>query len=122
DGIRDFHVTGVQTCALPICFIATQARKKNLLPLERGAVEKVMERMTRLTSDKERLLSHSRALNDLICEADHWATARGGATITAADVETAIAAHIRRSDRMRERTQEQFRRGTMILDTSGERI
>src|SRR5690606_39599586 len=21
DGIRDFHVTGVQTCALPICFI-----------------------------------------------------------------------------------------------------
>lgn len=103
-------------------FIATQARKKNLLPLERGAVEKVMERMTRLTSDKERLLSHSRALNDLICEADHWATARGGATITAADVETAIAAHIRRSDRMRERTQEQFRRGTMILATSGERI
>src|SRR5690606_39745444 len=22
DGIRDFHVTGVQTCALPICFCA----------------------------------------------------------------------------------------------------
>src|SRR5690606_39479483 len=22
DGIRDFHVTGVQTCALPICWIA----------------------------------------------------------------------------------------------------
>src|SRR5690606_40216307 len=21
DGIRDFHVTGVQTCALPICFV-----------------------------------------------------------------------------------------------------
>src|SRR5690606_39958559 len=21
DGIRDFHVTGVQTCALPICFL-----------------------------------------------------------------------------------------------------
>src|SRR5690606_39437394 len=24
DGIRDFHVTGVQTCALPICFAITQ--------------------------------------------------------------------------------------------------
>src|SRR5690606_40091105 len=23
DGIRDFHVTGVQTCALPICAIAS---------------------------------------------------------------------------------------------------
>src|SRR5207302_5635879 len=25
DGIRDFHVTGVQTCALPICQLAGQA-------------------------------------------------------------------------------------------------
>src|SRR5690606_40047430 len=25
DGIRDFHVTGVQTCALPICFHRNQA-------------------------------------------------------------------------------------------------
>src|SRR5690606_38125322 len=23
DGIRDFHVTGVQTCALPICYVET---------------------------------------------------------------------------------------------------
>src|SRR5690606_40745137 len=23
DGIRDFHVTGVQTCALPICILAS---------------------------------------------------------------------------------------------------
>src|SRR5690606_39921275 len=25
DGIRDFHVTGVQTCALPISILATQS-------------------------------------------------------------------------------------------------
>src|SRR5690606_40259804 len=25
DGIRDFHVTGVQTCALPICSLAAAA-------------------------------------------------------------------------------------------------
>src|SRR5690606_40905591 len=28
DGIRDFHVTGVQTCALPICFIMTKNNEK----------------------------------------------------------------------------------------------
>src|SRR5690606_40906817 len=27
DGIRDFHVTGVQTCALPICFHLFQFQK-----------------------------------------------------------------------------------------------
>src|SRR5690606_21598873 len=32
DGIRDFHVTGVQTCALPICItIAPQAMGKSIL-------------------------------------------------------------------------------------------
>src|SRR5690606_5636273 len=28
DGIRDFHVTGVQTCALPICRGICRARKR----------------------------------------------------------------------------------------------
>src|SRR5690606_40335438 len=27
DGIRDFHVTGVQTCALPICFLSRMTEK-----------------------------------------------------------------------------------------------
>src|SRR5690606_40655077 len=44
DGIRDFHVTGVQTCALPICFIAFDTettgfdRKEDRI-LSLGAVE-----------------------------------------------------------------------------------
>src|SRR5690606_26713399 len=34
DGIRDFHVTGVQTCALPICCVGTYS----VYPRERGYV------------------------------------------------------------------------------------
>src|SRR5690606_40551852 len=30
DGIRDFHVTGVQTCALPISFLASKQRLQNI--------------------------------------------------------------------------------------------
>src|SRR5690606_39885929 len=33
DGIRDFHVTGVQTCALPILCVTTKPKSQNL-PLE----------------------------------------------------------------------------------------
>jgi lon-related putative ATP-dependent protease len=103
-------------------FIATEARKKNLLPLERGAVEQVMERMTRLTSDKERLSNHTRSLSDLLSEADYWAASRKASFIAGEDVKQAIKAHTYRSDRMRERTQEQFERGTMMLDTSGAKV
>src|SRR5690606_39796851 len=30
DGIRDFHVTGVQTCALPICIVETRLARAML--------------------------------------------------------------------------------------------
>src|SRR5436309_3988202 len=33
DGIRDFHVTGVQTCALPILRIAPRAQLALLVPI-----------------------------------------------------------------------------------------
>src|SRR5690606_41184912 len=36
DGIRDFHVTGVQTCALPICPIVGSRVSPALQEMERG--------------------------------------------------------------------------------------
>lgn len=102
--------------------IATHARNKNLLPLDPGAVARVLQRMTRLAGDAERLSNHVRSLVDLLSEADHWASIRGSKIIGADDVEKAVAAHIHRSDRIRERTQEQFERGTIMLDTAGSRV
>jgi lon-related putative ATP-dependent protease len=102
--------------------IATQARKHDLLPLDQGAVAEVLERMTRLAGDSERLSNHTRSLVDLLLEADHWANVRGNGKITAPDVRQAIDAHIRRSDRIEERTREQIERGTIILDTSGAKV
>src|SRR5690606_29834669 len=37
DGIRDFHVTGVQTCALPICSSRWCACDRSALPSSAGA-------------------------------------------------------------------------------------
>ncbi len=102
--------------------IATHARKKNLLPLDPSAVGQVLVRMTRLAGDAERLSNHLRSLADLLSEADHWAASQGHKVISGDDVKKAVSAHIHRSDRIRERTQEQFERGTIILDTSGDRV
>src|SRR5690606_40380494 len=59
DGIRDFHVTGVQTCALPICQllpdspVAAQVRRFLLSAEESAAVEQRLE-TARFTRFQER--------------------------------------------------------------------
>src|SRR5690606_40924645 len=42
DGIRDFHVTGVQTCALPISFLA---RLDNVVRQQEQLVEQARQRV-----------------------------------------------------------------------------
>src|SRR5690606_5059953 len=44
DGIRDFHVTGVQTCALPICDDAGQRVAQRRLDFRAGLLEQREER------------------------------------------------------------------------------
>src|SRR5690606_40610163 len=39
DGIRDFHVTGVQTCALPISLVANGGKSKKPEPTPRPGVK-----------------------------------------------------------------------------------
>jgi predicted ATP-dependent protease len=63
-----------------------------------------------------------REITDLLREADHWAREAGRGVIGASDVQAAIDAKIFRSDRIRERLQEAIQRGTLLIDTSGERV
>lgn len=99
--------------------VATLARKEGLKPFDRGAVARVAEHGARLAGDAERLSTHTDNLRDLLREADYWADEVGRKVVTAADVERAIDAEIHRLDRMRERTQEEIRRGTILVDTDG---
>jgi lon-related putative ATP-dependent protease len=99
--------------------VATIARREDLRPLNREAVARVIERAARLAGDSERLTTHLEAIADLMREADFWAGEAGTTLIGAQHVERAIAARTRRSDRARERIQEEIRRGTIHIDTGG---
>src|SRR5690606_40039142 len=61
DGIRDFHVTGVQTCALPICR-ARDALRDGVatLPPERLAVPAEQARQAAWRSEERRVGKESR--------------------------------------------------------------
>ncbi len=102
--------------------IATLARREKLLDLDRTAVARVIEQAARLVEDSEKLTMRLREITDLLCEADYWASQAGRQAISAEDVNRAIDAAIYRVDRLRERFQESIQRGTLMIDTDGERI
>ncbi|MFN6201366.1 MAG: Lon protease family protein [Acidobacteriota bacterium] len=102
--------------------IGSIARKERLLPLDRAAVARVIEHSSRLAGDAERMTTHTITLADLLREADFWATREERSTIGPGNIQQAIDAQNRRADRMRSRYLEEIRRGTILIDTSGQRV
>jgi predicted ATP-dependent protease len=80
-----------------------------------------VEHSARLLGDSEKLLTHIRSLVDILREADYWAGQHNHDTIDSADVQRTIDARTYRVDRIREHLQEEIRRGTLLIDTSGEK-
>ncbi|MBN1978545.1 MAG: AAA family ATPase [Anaerolineae bacterium] len=102
--------------------IATLARRNELRPFDRGAVAQIITRNARLAGDAEKVSVHLLSVSDLLREADYWAGKAGRRVVRATDVQRAIEAQINRSDRVRERVQEGIQRGTILIDTDGERV
>ena len=102
--------------------IASIARAEDLRPFHRSAVARVIDRSGRMIADSERLSTHMQAIVDLLEEADHWAGEAGADLVTDAHIQQAIDAQVYRSDRMRERMQEQILRDTIMIDTAGEAV
>ncbi|HJV93704.1 MAG TPA: AAA family ATPase, partial [Azonexus sp.] len=109
-----------ESAALFARLIATLARRDGLKPLARPAVARVVEQAARLARDAERLTTLTRPVADLLREADYLAG--DAALIDCAHVEQALAAQIRRTDRLRDRYYDAIRRGTLLISTSGTRI
>lgn len=99
--------------------IATLARRDKLRPLSNTAVARIIEHAARLASDAQRLTTQTQALDDLMREADHVASQAQAALIEREHVETALTAHQRRHERMRERYRDVILRGQILVDTAG---
>jgi lon-related putative ATP-dependent protease len=102
--------------------IATVAGREGLRPLAAAAVARVVEHGARLADDAEKLSTHMGSIVDLVREADYWAGTEGKDVVDAAHVTRAVEAKEYRSDRIRERIQEEIRRGTLVIETAGAKV
>ena len=111
-----------QTVDLYARLIATAARREKLRPIERDAVARIIEELARLSGDGDKLSAQLRGIIDLMQEADHLAVKAGRATVGASEIESAVMARRRRSDRLYQRLQEEIARKTLRIETDGTAI
>ena len=95
-------------------------RECGLLPFRATAMRRVIEQRARKAEDSERLSMHMRSLDDLIMQADYWARRRGAKQVAVEDLREAVRQRDRRLDRVQTRVVDEIRRGTLLVDTSGE--
>ncbi len=103
-------------------YLATLIRGSGLRPFDREAVARIVEHAARLCEDAERLTANRRQMMDLLQEADHWAGKAGRKSVQREDVETALAARIRRVDRIRCKYQEEILRNTLLISVTDGRV
>jgi len=102
--------------------IGTIAHREQLLPINRDAVARIIEHSARLAEDAEKLSTSLLHIADLLREADYWARDNHHEHVAREDVQQAIDTRIRRANRLRERVYEEIRRGTILIDTEGEKV
>jgi len=102
--------------------IATMVHNEKLLEFDSAAVARVIEHSARMVSDADKLSTHMRSLMDLLRESDHWAREDEHKIVGREDVQQAINAAEHRADRIRDRVQEEIERGTLFIDTTGNKV
>ncbi|MCW8929561.1 MAG: AAA family ATPase [Gammaproteobacteria bacterium] len=115
--------------------IANLQRQEKVSPIERTAVERIIEQSSRLVDHGEKISLHMGDLRDLILEAEYYYRQRQlkhsdstssnktmTNTINLDDVNSAIEARIHRMDQYRDSLYEEIIRGTVLIDTDNQKI
>jgi len=102
--------------------LAHLTSSKELLPLHRQAVARVIEQAAREAGDREKLSLHLSGFVDLLQEADYLARKDKKDVIGVEIIKTAITTAKRRGDRVKDRIQEGVHEGVRHIETSGSKV
>jgi predicted ATP-dependent protease len=101
--------------------VGALARGAGVRPLHRDAVACFVEHGSRLAEDAGKLSTATRGIDELLHEADLMASRASRTLITRADVMQALAARIRRADRLRDTLHDAVLAETLVIATTGVR-
>ena len=96
--------------------------RHDLKPFHRTAIARVIEQSSRWIEDSEKLSTHTGELQDLMTEADYWATQNKQNSVTAANIEQAIEQKDYRASRLKNQSHQSVLRHNTIVETTGNKI
>ncbi len=102
--------------------IAAVTKREELLPLDRGAVVRVIEEGMRLAADHNKLSIRFGDILDIVREASHWAEQQGSSVVTAEQVAQTVRERIERVNLIEAHVRESVEKGIILVDTEGESV
>jgi lon-related putative ATP-dependent protease len=103
-------------------FASTLCKEEKLLPFDRTGIAKIVEVGSRLAVHQNKLSLKFSEVADVIREASYWATKANSTVVNADHVDKAMNEKILRTNKIEERIREMILEGTLIVETSGEKI
>lgn len=103
-------------------FFSMLCKKEQLLHLDASAVAKLVEYGSRLAEDQTKLATRFSEIADVVREACYYAAKDGMSYASEAHVRRAVDERFYRSNLIQERIQEMITRGTIKIDTTGEKV
>ena len=103
-------------------FICTLCEKENLHHLDPTGLAAIIEYSSRMVSDKEKLSTQFSEVADILREANFYAKEEGDQLITKKHIDRQLEEKVYRSNLIQEKMQEMVERGSILVDTEGEKV
>jgi lon-related putative ATP-dependent protease len=105
-----------------VSFVKQFAEKEELLPFHKSAVAVLVDYSSRLISDQHKLSTRFQELTKVLVESSYWALRGKEEVVKGEHVEKAIQKQKYRSNYIEERLRQLITDGTIMVETTGEKI
>lgn len=103
-------------------FITQCCTNEKLLPIDFGAVSRILEQGLRISGSQKKLSTKLRPIKNLLIESDHWARKEKSQTIRSEHVKKAIKEKKQRADYYERKERDLINENIILIDTEGKKI
>ena len=100
-------------------FVHNYSEREGCLPLDKGAMARIVEFTSRITEDKEKLSTHFSEIGEVISEASTWAKLSKKKIVTKEFIDKTLSERVDRIKKYDERYSEMIQDNTLLISTEG---